>query len=114
MTNEQEAPRSATVLPIDGRHYRRLGLFILLVAFGGFGGWALAANLAIAVVAPGKVSVASFKKTVQHYEGGIVREIRVSDGDHVEAGDVLLVLDNTRAASQLQVARTQYLPARCV
>ncbi|WP_231489535.1 HlyD family type I secretion periplasmic adaptor subunit [Billgrantia saliphila] len=101
--------RSATALPIDGRRYRRLGLLILLVALGGFGGWALAANLAIAVVAPGKVSVASFKKTVQHYEGGIVREIRVTDGDHVEAGDVLVVLDNTRAASQLQVARTQYL-----
>ncbi|MCE8015879.1 HlyD family type I secretion periplasmic adaptor subunit [Halomonas sp. MCCC 1A17488] len=96
-------------LPIDGRRYRHLGLLILLIAFGGFGGWALAANLAVAVVAPGKVSVASFKKTVQHYEGGIVSEIRVADGDHVEAGEVLVVLDNTRAASQLQLARTQYL-----
>ncbi|MGR4069046.1 HlyD family type I secretion periplasmic adaptor subunit [Billgrantia sp. C5P2] len=108
MNGEDTGPLSEAPLPIDGRRYRRLGLFILLVAFGGFGGWALAANLAIAVVAPGKVSVASFKKTVQHYEGGIVREIRVTDGDHVEAGDVLVVLDNTRAASQLQVARTQY------
>ncbi|WP_111412554.1 HlyD family type I secretion periplasmic adaptor subunit [Billgrantia lactosivorans] len=98
-----------TALPIDGRRYRQLGLLILLVAFGGFGGWALAANLAIAVVAPGKVSVASYKKTVQHYEGGIVQEIRVADGDQVDAGDVLVVLDNTRAASQLQLARTQYL-----
>ncbi|KAA0011232.1 HlyD family type I secretion periplasmic adaptor subunit [Billgrantia pellis] len=107
MTKGQDT--CAAALPVDGRRYRRLGLLILLVAFGGFGGWALAANLAIAVVAPGKVSVASFKKTVQHYEGGIVKEIRVTDGDHVEAGDVLVVLDNTRAASQLQVARTQYL-----
>ncbi|QTP58517.1 HlyD family type I secretion periplasmic adaptor subunit [Billgrantia antri] len=100
---------TSATLPTEGRGYRRLGLAILLVAFGGFGGWAVSADLAIAVVATGKVSVASFKKTVQHYEGGIVSEIRVADGDHVEAGDVLVVLDNTRAASQLQVARTQYL-----
>lgn len=109
MTDKPDSMRTAAALPVDGRSYRRLGLLILLVAFGGFGGWALAANLAIAVVAPGKVSVASFKKTVQHYEGGIVKEIRVADGDRVEAGDVLVVLDNTRARSQLQVARTQYL-----
>ncbi|MFC3282384.1 HlyD family type I secretion periplasmic adaptor subunit [Litchfieldella rifensis] len=101
--------RSRDVLPVSGRGYRRLGLLILLIGLGGFGGWALAANLAIAVVAPGKVSVASFKKTVQHYEGGIVNEIRVGDGDRVEAGDTLLVLDNTRALSQLRIARSRYL-----
>ncbi|WP_043527348.1 HlyD family type I secretion periplasmic adaptor subunit [Litchfieldella xinjiangensis] len=103
---------STSSLPIDGRAYRRLGMAMLLVAFGGFGGWALAANLAVAVVAPGKVSVASFKKTIEHYEGGIVSEIHVTDGDHVDAGDVLLVLDKTRAQSQLQLARTQYLTNR--
>ncbi|EPC02585.1 hypothetical protein L861_09580 [Litchfieldella anticariensis FP35 = DSM 16096] len=96
-------------LPVSGRGYRRLGALIVLIGVGGFGGWALMADLAIAVVAPGKVSVASFKKTVQHYEGGIVEEIPVSDGDHVEAGDTLAVLDNTQVLSQLQIARSQYL-----
>ncbi|GAB2795261.1 HlyD family type I secretion periplasmic adaptor subunit [Halomonas shantousis] len=99
---------SGTKLPISDKGYRRVGLIILLVAFGGFGGWALAANLAVAVVAPGAVSVESFKKTIQHYEGGIVSDIRVSDGDHVTAGDTLIVLDNTQSLSQLQIAQAQY------
>ncbi|MHB0776577.1 HlyD family type I secretion periplasmic adaptor subunit [Halomonas sp. WWR20] len=99
---------SGTKLPISDKKYRRLGFIVLLVAFGGFGGWALAANLAVAVVAPGAVSVESFKKTIQHFEGGIVSQIRVSDGDHVEAGDTLVVLDNTQALSQLQIAQSQY------
>lgn len=102
-TGEPSAP------PVDWRGSRRLGVLLLLVAFGGFGGWALAANLAVAVVAPGKVAVASFTRSVQHYEGGIVSEIRVADGDRVEQGEVLLVLDDTHARSQLQLARNQYL-----
>jgi epimerase transport system membrane fusion protein len=96
-------------LPISDKYYRWLGTIILLVAFGGFGGWATTADLAIAVVATGTVSVESFKKTIQHLEGGIVEEIFVQDGDHVEAGDTLLVFDKTQALSQLQIARLQYL-----
>ncbi|MEC8916462.1 MAG: biotin/lipoyl-binding protein, partial [Pseudomonadota bacterium] len=96
-------------LPTSGKGYLRLGLIILLIAFGGFGGWAASADLAVSVVAPGAVSVESFKKTIQHLEGGIVDEINVDDGDHVEAGDTLLVIDNTQARSQLAISRSQYL-----
>lgn len=106
-TADTQAPVSA--LPSSDTRYRYLGLAILLIAFGGFGGWAVTADLAVAVVASGAVSVESFKKTIQHLEGGIVEEIFVRDGDHVEAGDALLVLDKTQAFSQLQIARSQYL-----
>lgn len=99
-------------LPVHDKSYRRLGMLILLVAFGGFGGWALTANLAVAVVAPGSVSVETFKKTVQHLEGGIVEEIRVEDGDYVDAGDLLLVLDDTQSRAQLQIAESEYRIAR--
>jgi len=108
----QSAPDDAapaSPLPTSGKGYLRLGLIILLVAFGGFGGWAASADLAVSVVAPGAVSVESFKKTVQHLEGGIVDKINVDDGDHVEAGDTLLVIDNTQARSQLAISRSQYL-----
>ncbi|MEA3252959.1 MAG: HlyD family type I secretion periplasmic adaptor subunit [Pseudomonadota bacterium] len=99
----------ASTLPISDKRYRWLGLAILLVAFGGFGGWAATAELAVSVVAPGAVSVESFKKTIQHLEGGIVKKINVEDGDRVEAGDTLLVIDNTQARSQLEISRSQYL-----
>lgn len=102
-------PAPTSTLPISDKRYRWLGLAILLVAFGGFGGWAATAELAVSVVAPGAVSVESFKKTIQHLEGGIVKKINVEDGDPVEAGDTLLVLDNTQARSQLEISRSQYL-----
>ncbi|WP_043529862.1 HlyD family type I secretion periplasmic adaptor subunit [Litchfieldella xinjiangensis] len=111
-TTRQIESDQAEQLPTSDRRYRRLGMLILLVAFGGFGGWAMTANLAIAVVAPGAVSVESFKKTLQHYEGGIVERILVQDGDKVEAGAPLLVLDDTQSRAQLQIAQSEYHIAR--
>ncbi|MFG6176663.1 HlyD family type I secretion periplasmic adaptor subunit [Halomonas sp. THAF12] len=101
-------------LPTSDRKVRRWGLVILLVAFGGFGTWALTAKLAVAVVAPGSVSIESFKRTVQHLEGGIVRDILVKDGDHVEAGDALVILSDTQARAQLDIFRAQYLINRAM
>ena len=58
------------------------------------------APLSSAAIAPGTVVVDSNRKSVQHLEGGVIREILVRDGDPVEAGQVLLRLDgaNVRAA----------------
>lgn len=101
-------------LPTGDKGYRKLGYAILLVAFGGFGTWAATASLAIAVVAPGSVSMESFKRTVQHLEGGLVNELMVQDGDHVEAGDALVVLSDTQVRAQLEIARSQYLINRAM
>nr|WP_289111384.1 HlyD family type I secretion periplasmic adaptor subunit [uncultured Halomonas sp.] len=101
-------------LPTSDKGYRRLGYGILLIALGGFVLWSITASLAIAVVAPGSVSIESFKRTVQHLEGGIVRELPVEDGDKVQAGDTLLVLSDTQARSQLEIARSQYLINRAM
>ncbi|MFC0266602.1 HlyD family type I secretion periplasmic adaptor subunit [Kushneria aurantia] len=98
-------------LPTSDRRVKWAGIIILLVAFGGFGTWAALAHLSVAVVASGTVSVESFKRTVQHLEGGIVSQINVADGDHVEAGDVLLVLDGTQSQSQLDISRSNWFIA---
>lgn len=100
------------VVPVNDRPYRRLGMLVLLLALGGFGGWAFSASLAVAVVAPGHVTVESFRRTVQHLEGGIVRDILVADGDRVEAGQPLVILDDTRVRTQLQMVRARYLVGR--
>lgn len=102
----------ANDLPMNDNNYRRFGLAVLLVAVGGFGSWSVMASLAVSVVAPGSVSVESFTKTVQHLEGGIVESIRVEDGDHVEAGDVLIALDDTQTRSQQNIVEAEYLIAR--
>ncbi|WP_442489775.1 HlyD family type I secretion periplasmic adaptor subunit [Halomonas litopenaei] len=99
-------------LPLQDTRYRRMGLIILLVAFGGFGSWSVMASLAVSVVAPGSVSVESFTKTVQHLEGGIVEQIHVEDGSQVEAGEPLITLDDTQAMAQSRIVETEYLIAR--
>lgn len=90
------------------RRARRLGLATVLLVFGGLGLWAALAPLDSAVIGPGVVSVENYRKTVQHLEGGIVREIKVRDGDTVERDQALMVLDNTQPKAQLEVQRGQF------
>jgi HlyD family type I secretion membrane fusion protein len=81
----------------------RIGGAIILFTFFGCGLWAATARLDSAAVAPGVVVVESNRRVVQHLEGGIVRDILVEDGSRVKAGDVLVVMDDTRAHAQLDI-----------
>lgn len=98
-------------LDVSDTRPRIIGLIILFVTFGMFGTWAAVAPLDSAALAPGVVTVKTYRKTVQHLEGGIVNEIQVRDGDQVQAGDVLLVLDNTQAQAELGIVRGQMIAA---
>jgi HlyD family secretion protein len=73
-----------------------LGVAIVAIAVIGIGGWAATMELAGAVIAHGSLVVESSVKKVQHLSGGIVKEIRVREGDHVKAGDILIRLDETQ------------------
>lgn len=88
---------------------RRAGYLILLLVFGIFGTWSTLAPLDSAALASGVVMVKSYRKTVQHLEGGIVRELHVRDGDPVKKGATLLTLDATAAQAELEVLRNQLL-----
>ena len=66
-----------------------------LIGFGGFLGWSSLAPLEEGVAASGQVVVEDNRQLVQHLEGGIVAEIHVRDGQIVEAGQTLLVLQKT-------------------
>lgn len=81
------------------------GLVLIAVTFGGVAGWAALAPLHSAALAPGVVVVQSYRKTVQHLEGGIVREILVKEGSAVKEGDVLLRLDGTGSGSTVDRLR---------
>jgi HlyD family type I secretion membrane fusion protein len=73
----------------------------------GCGGWAAHAPLTGAVIAQGKVVVRKQVKLVQHRDGGIVSEILVTNGDAVNAGDVLVRLDETQTKAELGVLKGQ-------
>jgi len=80
-----------------------VGLAVVGLFFGGFGGWAALAPLGSAAIAQGTVSVEGSRKTVQHLEGGIVSEILVKDGDRVAKGDPLIRLQQTQAEASLKL-----------
>jgi protease secretion system membrane fusion protein len=56
----------------------KLGFWVLIVGFGGFLLWAFLAPLDEGVSAQGQVSIESRHKTIQHMNGGIVREVFVN------------------------------------
>ena len=76
-------------------NYLLTGFFLIFALVSGFVLWTTLAPIQGAVIAAGTVVVEGKPKTLQHLDGGIVSEILVSDGDKVNAGDVLLRLDPT-------------------
>jgi HlyD family type I secretion membrane fusion protein len=80
----------------DWRVMLRVGVGVIVFTFVVLGGWSAVARLDSAVVADGAIAIESNRKTIQHLEGGIVREILVRDGDTVRQGDTLVRLDPTR------------------
>jgi hemolysin D len=57
--------------------------------------WASLGRVDIIAAAPGKIVSSGRTKTIQPFETGVVRAIRVADGQSVKAGDVLIELDPT-------------------
>ena len=80
-----------------------VGLVLMLVLAGGFGGWASTVPISGALIAPGAVVVESNVKKVQHPTGGVVGEVRVRDGDTVKAGDIVVRLDETVVKASLAI-----------
>jgi HlyD family secretion protein len=73
----------------------------------GLGIWSSLAPLESAAIASGVVESESSRKTIQHLEGGIVREILVADGDAVRTGQALIWLDDTKARAEVQSLQGQ-------
>ncbi|PSO24161.1 HlyD family type I secretion periplasmic adaptor subunit [Bradyrhizobium sp. MOS002] len=83
------------------------GYVVITGTFVVLGGWSAVAKLDSAVTASGVISVETNRKTVQHLEGGIVREIFVREGQRVEAGAVLFRLDLTAPKAGYELQKNQ-------
>ncbi len=78
-----------------------LGSVLLLMTIVGY--WSVRASIAGAVIGTGVIEVSSSFTAVQHPVGGVVKEILARDGDRVEAGDIVLRLDDWQLQSDLKV-----------
>ncbi|ARM15861.1 MULTISPECIES: HlyD family type I secretion periplasmic adaptor subunit [Rhizobium] len=89
-----------------------LGIVVLLG--GVMGGLAATTHLSGAVIASGTVVVDTYVKPVQHQKGGTVGQIFVKNGDLVEAGQILIHLDDTQTRANLAIVtkRLNELSAR--
>lgn len=84
-----------------------IGVASAVLLVGGIGTWASTTEIAGAVIAPGTVAVESGVKAVQHPTGGVVSQILVKSGSHVEKGQVLIRLDDTVTRATLRAVRSQ-------
>ena len=79
------------------------GMALIAVFVLGVFGLAAAIKIAGAVIANGTLVVDGNVKKVQHPTGGVVGEIRVKDGMHVKAGDIVVRLDETVLKANLAI-----------
>jgi len=86
-----------------------IGVFLSAMA-----AWSIGAPMSSAAVASGVVSPDGSRKTIQHLEGGIIREILVREGDRVQAGQPLMRLDLTQAKANFTAKRDEWLRLQAI
>ncbi|WP_305988459.1 HlyD family type I secretion periplasmic adaptor subunit [Roseibium sp. MMSF_3544] len=106
-----------STVPRSIRWHTFIGVFLLVFCIGGFAAWSFTAPLAAAVISSGTFVATGQNKQVQHYEGGIVKSILVTEGAWVEQGQPILLLDETVASANerqlwLKLARLEAINAR--
>ena len=120
MTTAPQSFSSATATTDLGDHSRftRIGFLAIALSFGGFGGWAAFAPIDSAAIAPAQVAVDTSKKPLQHWEGGIVREILAKEAQvqraqvlvvQKELNDQKLLATNNRIEADAQTAKARRL-----
>jgi membrane fusion protein, hemolysin D len=74
--------------------------------------WASVSRVDVVVVAPGKLIPSGHSKVVQPLESGIIRAIRVREGQAVRQGQILLELDPTTSEADLSRLAHEHLAAQ--
>ncbi|GHC36330.1 HlyD family type I secretion periplasmic adaptor subunit [Aidingimonas halophila] len=92
----------------------KLLLYVVVLAVVGLGVWAYFAEIDEVTKGTGRVIPASQTKVIQSYDGGVVQDIQVEEGQVVGPGQLLMSIDPTRYASSFRegVARSLALQAK--
>ena len=96
-----------TALPQLLRDWRRAGLIGLALWALSLGAWMALAPISGAVVGNGAIKVDADRQTVTHRDGGIVAQVLVREGQIVKAGQPLIVLEDARVDSTVELLQAQ-------
>lgn len=80
----------------------RWALYLMALVLASFLAWAALTQVDEVTRGPAKVVASSGDQVIQSLEGGILARLHVHEGDRVEAGQVLLEVDPTRANAAWQ------------
>lgn len=86
------------------RNTVRLALLSIVVFFV----WSYYATLDVVAIASGQIVPTQSVQVIQHVDGGRIASIRVSDGQQVERGEVLLTINATEARAEYETLRSRY------
>jgi HlyD family secretion protein len=93
----------------DPSNELRIGGIVAALFFVVFLGWAAFMPLDAGVNAPGTIAVAGNRQTVQHRDGGVITAIRIREGQHVQAGQVLVELSAPELKASERGLTSDYL-----
>lgn len=96
----------------DIRRPMLIAVVLAILFFGVGGAWAVLAPIGSAAIAEGTISPEGHRKSVQHLEGGIVRDVVVREGDMVAAGDILVIMENIQALAAFRVLESRLVALR--
>lgn len=105
LTMRDTAPPRLVDSLVSEAHFRAVATTAFFVI--AFIVWAQLTVLDKVVRGIGRVVPQAQNQMVQHFEGGIIAEILVQEGDAVKKGDVLLRIDNSFSRAELQSARLE-------
>ena len=90
----------------------RLVIWISLLALICFLVWASQAELEQITRAPGQIIASGRTQVIQASDGGVLQALRVKEGDFVERGQLLAVLDGQKLRAAYQETRSRELALR--
>jgi len=102
-------PRGLDPVAIEESKVRKSSVRLLMIAVAAFLVWAMWAPLDSGISMQGTVTVAGYRKAVQHPNGGIVTKVLVSEGDQVKQGQVLVRINPLEVEANVANLEQEYI-----